>query len=126
MTRSEKIKEFLTGLDSPVDIMDYVDEENVNSFDDIYQQIEEAFGFEVEIICYARAMEYLMEHDNSLRESLGIASEYGFEVSGLSSEILASLLASRNAQDKFRELEDEINEFFEGLDEEEDDDEEEE
>ena len=48
-------------------------------------------------------MEYLKEHDNSLNESLEIASEYGYNTENLNSELLASLLASRNKQQDFNE-----------------------
>jgi hypothetical protein len=74
--------------------------------------IEDNQGFDSEIIYYSRAIEYLQENDPSLRNSLEIASEYGYEVSNLNSEILASLLASQNIREDFYKLEDEITEFF--------------
>ena len=117
-TREEKIKEFLSGLETEIDILNCIDPENVNSYSDIYDQIEENQGFDIEIIYYSRAMEYLMENDNSLNESMRIASEMGFEVQNINSELLASLLASENAREEFSELENEITDFFEELEEE--------
>jgi len=117
-TRNEKIEEFLSNLDTEIDILNCVDTENVNSYSDIYDQIEENQGFDVEIIYYSRAMEYLMENDNSLQESMELASQMGYEAKNINSELLASLLASQNAREKFSELENEIDEFFEELEEE--------
>ena len=117
-----KIENFLRELNTEIDVFYLVDIDNIdhdNAFDSICQMIEDGNGFDVEIINYANAIEYLAENDPSLNESLEIASEYGYEVKNLNSEILASLLASRNVRDEFYELEDEINSFFEELEEEE-------
>ena len=47
---------------------------------------------EQEIIYYSNAMDFLNEHDTSLRESLEIADDFGYTPKNLSSEILATLL----------------------------------
>lgn len=126
-TRTEKIEDFLRGLNvENLDVLEYVNAEEVNNYDDVYNAINmyvDANGFDVEIIYYASAMKYLTENDTSLRESLEIASDMGFEVKNLSSEVLASLLASRKCREDFQELEREIDNFFDNL---EDDDEDEE
>jgi intracellular sulfur oxidation DsrE/DsrF family protein len=117
-----KIEHFLSGLDTEIDVLYFVDVDNIdrnNPFDSICEMIEDNGGFDIEMIYYSRAMDYLSENDPSLRESLAIASELGFEVQNLNSEILASLLASKLAREEFYELEDEINSFFEELEEEE-------
>ena len=122
-----KIENFLRELNTEIDVSYLVDIDNIdhdNAFDSIRQMIEDGNGFDVEIIYYAKAREYLAENDPSLHESLEIASEYGYEVQNLNSEILASLLASRNVRDEFYELEDEINSFFEELEEEEEEEDE--
>lgn len=127
-TRTEKIEDFLRGLNvENLDVLEYVDADEVNDYDDVYNSIEDANGFDVEIIYYRSAMEYLMQHDTSLSESLEIASEMCYDVSNLSSEILASLLASRKCREDFQELERDIDNFFDDLEDyEEDEDEEEE
>jgi hypothetical protein len=115
-TRVEKIEDYLKGLNvENLNILDYVDASQVNSFDDVLESIENAAGFDVEIIYYASAMKYLTENDTSLRESLQIACDMGFKVSALSSETLASLLASQNCREEFCELESEIDDFFNEL-----------
>lgn len=115
-TRTEKIEDFLRGLNvENLDVLEYVDVDEVNIFDDVYEAIDDANGFDVEIIYYASAMKYLTENDTSLRESLEIASDMGFEVKNLSSEVLASLLASQRCREDFQLLYDEIKDFFNEL-----------
>ena len=118
MKKIEKIENFLSELSTDVDILNCIDVDEIDTSDayySIYEMIQENGGFDIDIIYYSRAIEYLSENDPSLQESLGIASEYGFSVDSLNSETLASLLASRDIQDAFSELEDEINDFFEEL-----------
>lgn len=121
-TRTEKIETFFTELDKRININDnlinYVDIneiDNNNAFNSIYEMINENDGFNCDVIYYHNALKYLQENDPSLNESLEIAAEYGYEVKNLNSEILASLLKSQNVRDEFSELRDEINEFFESL-----------
>ncbi len=117
-----KIENFLSDLSTEIDILNYVDIDNIdmlNPFDSICEMIEDNNGFDVEIIYYSNAIKFLAEHDASLEESLEIASEYGYEAHNLNSEILASLLASKLARDDFYGLESEITDFFEDLEEEE-------
>ena len=117
-----KIENFLKEV-SPenVYILDYVDVENIdleNAFESIEEIISDNNGFDVEIIYYSNAIDYLKENDPSLRDSLEIAEEFGYDAGKLNSEILASLLASRNSRDEFYEKQDEIDSFFEDLKEE--------
>ena len=122
-----KIKDFLSELSTEIDVLNYVDIDNIdhnNAFDSIYQMIEDNNGFDIEIIYYSNAIDFLAENDPSLQESLEIASDYGYEANNLNSEILASLLASKLVRDDFYELESEITDFFEDLEEEEEEEEE--
>jgi len=121
-TRAQKIEEFLKNLNTEINILDYVDTETVNSFEDVRDQIEDSNGFDIEIIYYANAIEYLHDNDPSLRESLSIAEEMGYTPGNLNSEILASLLASQNARNEFYSLEGEITDFFDELEEDEEED----
>lgn len=118
-TRLDKMKAFYNTLSCENIDLAYFADENHQSFEDLREAIEDGSGFDVEIIYYSRAIEYLMENDNSLRESLAIADEMGYEVKNLSSETLASLLASQNSREDFNELESDIEAFFEELNEEE-------
>ena len=115
---TEKIESFLRSLKTEVEIMDYIQVEDIDysdAFNSICDMISDNNGFDIEIIYYASAINYLKENDPSLRESLQIASEYGFSLDKLNSETLASLLASQNAREEFYELQDDINDFFSEL-----------
>ena len=117
-----KIEDFLNELNTEIDVLNYVDIDNIDllhPFDSICEMIEDNNGFDIEIIYYSNAIDFLAKNDQSLQESLEIAFEYGYEVQNLNSEILASLLASKLIRDEFYSLESEINDFFEELEEEE-------
>ena len=70
----------------------------------IYEDLNDSGFFNVEIIYYHKAMEYLKEHDTSLTESLELAQEMGFSLENLNSEALASLHASRERENKYFEF----------------------
>ena len=115
---TEKIESFLRSLKTEVEIMDYIQVEDIDysdAFNSICDMISDNNGFDIDIIYYSNAIEYLKQNDPSLRESLQIASEYGFSLDKLNSETLASLLASQNAREEFYELQDDINDFFSEL-----------
>jgi hypothetical protein len=118
-TRLERMKEFYSTLKSEIDLPYFADEDH-QSADDLREAIEDGSGFDIEIIYYSRAIEYLRDNDASLKESLSIAAELGYTPDNLSSEILASLLASQNARTEFEEITSEIDDFFEELNAEED------
>ena len=65
-----------------------------------------------EVIYFHRAMEILSEHDQSLSESLEIADDYGYKVSDLNSEILASFLVQKELREQLHEVWDEIIQAF--------------
>jgi len=118
-TRIEKMKSFYNTLSCEnIDLAYFADEDH-QSFEDLREAIEDGNGFDVEIIYYSRAMGYLTANDTSLRESLELAQDMGYEPKNLSSEVLASLLASQNSRGEFDELENDIEAFFEELNEEE-------
>lgn len=113
-----KIENFLSELSTDIDVLNFIDIDCINindPFGSIYQMIDDNGGFNIDIIYYSRAIEYLSENDPSLMESVELASEYGFSLSDINSELLASLLASQKAREEFTELEDEINDFFANL-----------
>jgi len=119
-----KIENFLSKLSTEVDVLNLIDIDNIdhdNAYDSIYEMIDDNDGFNIEIIYYSRAMDYLRENDPSLNRSIEIASDMGFSLNDINSETLASLLASQNAREDFSELKDEINDFFLELEEEEED-----
>lgn len=113
-----KIEKFLAELNTEVDILACVDIEDIDlddAFDSIASMIEDNNGFNIEIIYYGRAMEYLTDNDTSLTISLELANDMGYNLKSLNSEILASLLASENSRESFYECRDEIEDFFKDI-----------
>jgi hypothetical protein len=91
------------------DLLYIIEESDAENIDELADYIEEQTnGFQVEIIYYARAMDYLLENDPSLQYSLEIAHEYGYTTDKLNSELLASLLASQNERENFDEIRDDL------------------
>ena len=100
-----------------VDIDDYLTEEdleegNINDAHDLYDLLHDNYAFDVEIIYYSTAMKYLTEHDTSLSESFEIANEMGFDLESLNSETLASLHASRQAEEDFWMIKEDIDKIL--------------
>ena len=71
-----------------------------------FDTLEEAqqHCYNQEIIYYCVAIDYLKEHDPSLRESLGYASDCGYKLESLSSEDLATLLCQQKLLDEIEEV----------------------
>ena len=119
--REEKIQDFINQLDTKIDIdiKYFCSTMDIDNSEDIFEAIENNGGFNIEIIYYSNAIEYLKENDSSLNESIELAIEYGYNLENINSEVLASLLSSQNIRIEFEELKEEIEEFFESLEEEE-------
>lgn len=108
--------DFLNGLNiDNLDLSDYISLDDIDEytdFDSLTSLIDDKNGFDVDIIYYSNAIGYLSNNDNSLRESLELASEYGYELKDLSSEVLASLLASQNCREEWCGYKSEIDDFI--------------
>lgn len=92
----------------------YFDETTTAS--DLTDTLEACNAFDVEIIYYGRAMEYLSEHDASLTQSLTLAADMGYKPENINSELLATLLASENARSDWYDHQSEIDEFISEMD----------
>lgn len=101
--------------DSEIDIEYYFGE--AESFDELRDNIDNGGGFDIDIIYYSNAMEYLSKNDPSLSESLNLAAEMGFTPENINSELLASLLATQEARNDFENLENDFNNYFEEIEE---------
>lgn len=91
-------------------IANYDGEKDADSFIEWYM---ETYVYHAEIIYYHNAMEFLMEHDPSLRDSMAKAAEYGYTPNNLNSELLASLLLQDILQQELESCRDDIAEYFE-------------
>ena len=71
-----------------------------------FETFDEAIDFchEHEIIYYHKALDYLMENDASLAESLGLAYEHCIELKDTNSEMLATLHYQNKLIDSIIEL----------------------
>lgn len=118
----KKIVEFVKEKDEDHDLNDYVnnhlDEEDLKEIEDIdelkdylTELDENGYITRAEVIYYSNAIEILKENDNSLRESLDLADEFGYSLKDINSEILASLLKTKLNEEDFYELVDEVIEF---------------
>ena len=82
-----------------------------DTIDDFMDLVQERVG-EIEVIYYHDAMEYLKENDPSLRDSLEIADNMGYETKNLNSELLATLLKQQNVGEEIYNHKDAIEEAF--------------
>lgn len=87
------------------------------TFDEFQENVERHI-YETEVIYYSVAIEYLSRVDPSLRESMALAAEMGYEVSSLNSELLATLLRQQELMDDWYSIQDEVEELFNEEDEE--------
>jgi hypothetical protein len=112
-TKYENLEILLDSID--INIIDFINEsdlEDIEDAQDLFEELSEQYAFDVEIIYYTKAMDYLRENDTSLTESFEIASELGYEVENLNSETLASLHASRKLEEDFWDIAEEIDEIL--------------
>jgi hypothetical protein len=103
--KDEKIIDLLDSLaddflgDTPSEYLSK--KEDLTDVNNIYDDLLINGYFTEEIIYYYNAIKYLKDNDQSLSESLEIANEYGYSITNINSELLATLHASRNKEDKF-------------------------
>lgn len=94
---------------------DPTDIDEMTTANGLGDKLEDAGAFNVEIIYYSNAMDYLSRNDPSLRESLELASDMGYEAKDLSSETLASIHASEQARRNWWDSANDIDDFLDGL-----------
>lgn len=105
-----------TDLVNHCECFDTVIEDNeADNADDFIEWFNETYIHSAEIIYYHNAIDYLKENDPSLRESLGLAADYGYELASLNSEELATLLLQSNLSDELHGLHSELEAYFDEL-----------
>jgi Ran GTPase-activating protein (RanGAP) involved in mRNA processing and transport len=109
-----------------IDFDCFLKDEDFTTVEEIKDIILEYNGFNQEVIYYSTAIKFLAENDPSLRYSLEIASNFGFEAKDINSEMLASLLMTQMCIDEFEELTSELEDLLNEIEEEEEEQEEEE
>ena len=109
MKKNELIKNTLQDLtleylqEDATEFMSLPDELEGYDTHQIFEELHDNGFFNVDIIYYSKAMDYLRENDPSLCESIELAQELGFSLDNLNSEALASLHASNQREAKFWE-----------------------
>jgi len=88
------------------------DYRSIKCFNNLFDILDDRGAFDREIIYYENAINYLRDNDPSFVDSLNIANEFGYKLTDLDCEKLASLHASNKAREDFLELEDEINKLL--------------
>ena len=91
--------------------IDTFPETEQDDFVEYFNDLIEA-TFSIECIYYRVAMEYLMDNDISLSESLALASDMGYETKNLGSELLATILMQNIEQEKLYQAKDDLEELF--------------
>jgi hypothetical protein len=120
-----KVIDFLNSSTTMGIDFDYLlKDEDFTTVEEIRDIIQDNNGFNQEVIYYSTAIKFLAENDPSLRESLQIASDFGFEAKNLNSEMLASLLMTQICIDEFEELTSELEDLLNEIEEEEEEQEE--
>ena len=109
MDKLERLIELVKNNNLDIDI-DYIYDEN-KDFDQLNEDVIQ-YIHESEIIYYSKAMAYLSDNDNSLYESLEIASEMGITTENLNSELLATLLYQQNLTNQWYEISEQVEEIF--------------
>jgi len=80
---------------------------------EIFEELHDSGFFNVEIIYYYKAIEYLKENDCSLSDSIELAVEIGYTLENINSETLASLHASRQREEIFyNEIEPQLDKIY--------------
>lgn len=119
--RAKKLQELTKLIEEKTDIFitDCLDEQEIEEMfndswnaDTLFNRLDRNQAFNIEIIYYYNAMEYLSQHDSSLRSSLELAWNMGFRLKDLNSETLASLHASQKAMDDYYDIINEIDEIL--------------
>ena len=97
--------------DCDIELAWYFLNETPDDVDDVIEYCEERIN-EIEVIYYVTAMDYLREHDASLRDSLSLVSEYGFEIENINSEVLATVLMQAKSREELENYRDELERLF--------------
>ena len=94
---------------------DYLDVEYIinedQDFSDFCDTVETQIN-QSEIIYYYTAMNFLMENDNSLNQSMELAAELCYEPQNINSELLATLLLQSELRSEFSEIENLVEDLF--------------
>jgi len=79
--------------------------DDITELEEYLQELDENGDItNTEVIYYATAMDYLKENDPCLEFSMKLASDMGYELKNINSELLASLLKTENNKDDYQKF----------------------
>ena len=120
--QKKQIIEYIKENQEDLDILYYINDEDINEIEDeddlrrYFEDLNENREVTDEDITYhSNAIEYLKENDASLNDSLEIAQEYGYTIDNINSELLASLLKTRENEENYNKLIENICSFYEEI-----------
>lgn len=96
--------------DTELDFLDTEYASDCSNEDELRDWIQERIS-EQEIIYYHKAIEYIAERDPSLVNCVSMASDLGYELKDINSELLATILYQDNLNTELSELD--LSECFE-------------
>lgn len=111
---SEKLQELIDSTTDLKDCINISDVADCEDEDELREALQELINNE-NIIYYSNAIEYLRENDPSLKESLELAHNMGYEAKSLDSELLATILYQDALNSELAELD--LSECFEEVEE---------
>ena len=100
-------------LSDNIDLNDVLNYNDINTLEDLQECLNERI-LEIQVIYYFNAIEILKEEDQSLTESLEQAHECGYTITGVNSELLATLIIQKRCFDELYDFMQEVeeNEIF--------------
>lgn len=108
-TKNQNLIKFLDTLNLDIDFNAFIsDDDDINDFYDLHAILDNNNAF-------SKAIKFLAENDNSLQDSINLASELGYDINNVNSEVLASLLATEMLRNEFYSYEGEINDYINEL-----------
>ena len=110
--QKDQIKKLQDNSDLDMDLLYFIEDSDAEDIDELTDHLQDQQAFDVEIIYYANAMDYLRENDPSLQFSTEIAHNMGYEAKNTNSELLASLLASENEREAYEDIKNELEEIL--------------
>jgi len=105
-TINEQLKELFNNTS-----FEHYEYDNIDNAKDLIEQMREEIS-EDEVIYYSKAMEYLLENDPGLQCSLYLASNLGYNIDDINSELLATILQQNKLTEELASLKDDIKAIY--------------
>ena len=107
-------KEIKKAIEDILDNTDYLKDVDIDGDtpEEVIEYIEDRIR-EEEVIYYRKAIKFLSEEDNSLMNSVDLATDMGYELKNINSELLATILMQDKMSSELYEIKEDIENAFE-------------